>query len=89
MTGCGSGCGTGGGECCKVEAIVGVDERGQLVLPKELRTKAGIGPGEKLAIVSFQQGGDVYCLALMKADKLAETVQGMLGPLLGGRQDKE
>ena len=29
--------------CCKVEAIVSVDERGQMVLPKELR-EAGAHP---------------------------------------------
>ena len=28
-------------ECCKVEAMVSVDERGQMVLPKEIRDKVG------------------------------------------------
>ncbi len=26
--------------CCKVEALISVDERGQMVLPKEMRDKA-------------------------------------------------
>jgi bifunctional DNA-binding transcriptional regulator/antitoxin component of YhaV-PrlF toxin-antitoxin module len=32
--------------CCKVEAIVSIDERGQMVLPKELRERAHIGTGK-------------------------------------------
>ena len=31
--------------CCKVESIISVDERGQMVLPKELRDKAISGQG--------------------------------------------
>ena len=38
--------------CCQVEAVVSVDERGQMVLPKEVRARAGIKPGDKLALVS-------------------------------------
>ncbi|MDH5460211.1 MAG: AbrB/MazE/SpoVT family DNA-binding domain-containing protein, partial [Candidatus Bathyarchaeota archaeon] len=34
--------------CCKLEALVRVDERGQIVLPKDLREKAGIKAGDKL-----------------------------------------
>ena len=33
--------------CCKVESIVSVDERGQMVLPKEIRERAKIGAGNK------------------------------------------
>ena len=33
--------------CCKVESIVSVDERGQMVLPKEIRERAKIGAGDK------------------------------------------
>ncbi len=69
--------------CCKVESMVSVDERGQMVLPKELRDKAGIGPGDKLAVVSWEKGGKVCCLTLIKADEFAEMVKGMLGPVLG------
>jgi AbrB family looped-hinge helix DNA binding protein len=38
--------------CCKVESLINVDERGQMLLPKELRDKANIHPGDKLALVS-------------------------------------
>ncbi|MHA1431222.1 MAG: HgcAB-associated protein HgcC, partial [Candidatus Freyarchaeota archaeon] len=38
----GNSCFTQKGEsgCCKVEAIISIDERGQMVLPKEVRDKA-------------------------------------------------
>jgi antitoxin PrlF len=32
--------------------MVSVDERGQMVLPKDLREKANIKAGDKLAVVS-------------------------------------
>jgi antitoxin PrlF len=68
--------------CCKVESVVSVDERGQMVLPKDLRDKANIKPGEKLAVVSWGQSGDVICLALIKVDDLSGLVKQMLGPVL-------
>ena len=33
----------GSGSTYKIEAIVSIDERGQMVLPKELRRRAGSG----------------------------------------------
>ena len=69
-------------ECCKVEAMVSVDERGQMVLPKELRDKAGIKPGDKLAAVSIQRGGKTCCISLIKAETFSEMVKGMLGPMM-------
>lgn len=67
--------------CCRIEALVSVDERGQMVLPKETRERAGIRPGEKLALVSGQRDGKVCCLFLMKADELTGMVKERLGPL--------
>ena len=68
--------------CCKVESVISVDERGQMVLPKEIREKANIRPGDKLAIVSWGQGGGMTCLALIKVEDLNRMVQEMLGPVL-------
>jgi antitoxin PrlF len=68
--------------CCKVESVVSVDERGQMVLPKDLRDKANIKAGEKLAVVSWGQNDDVMCLALIKVDDLSGLVKQMLGPVL-------
>lgn len=67
---------------CKVESLVSVDERGQMVLPKELRDKAGIRPGDKLAVVSWERDGKVCCLTLIKAEDFAGMVKGMLGPVM-------
>ena len=69
-------------ECCKVEAMVSVDERGQMVLPKELRDKVGIRPGDKLAVVSIQKSGKTCCISLIKAETFSEMVKGMLGPIM-------
>ncbi len=68
--------------CCKVEAVVSVDERGQMVLPKDLRAKTGIKAGDKLAVVSWEKDNEVCCISLIKADALTEMVKGMLGPLM-------
>jgi antitoxin PrlF len=68
--------------CCVVEAIVTVDERGQMVLPKELRAKAGIKAGDKLAITSWKKDGEICCIALIKAGSMESLVKGMLGPVM-------
>jgi antitoxin PrlF len=67
--------------CCKVESVVSVDERGQMVLPKDLREKANIKAGDKLAVVSWGQNDGVACLALIKVDDLSSLVKQMLGPV--------
>jgi antitoxin PrlF len=67
-----SSCGTD--QSCeeyRVESIVTVDERGQMVLPKDIREKAGIKAGDKLALVTLQKNGRVCCIHLMKANELA------------------
>jgi len=68
--------------CCRVESLISVDERGQMVLPKDLRDKAGIQPGDKLALISWEKEGEVCCLTLMKSDYLAEKVKDFLGPVM-------
>lgn len=54
-----------------MESIVTVDERGQMVLPKDIREKASIKAGDKLALVTMQKNGRVCCIYIMKADELA------------------
>lgn len=68
--------------CCKVESIISVDERGQMVLPKELRDKAKIRAGDKLAIVSWDKGGEICCFYLIKSEQLGEHVKDFLGPMM-------
>lgn len=67
---------------CRVESIVTVDERGQMVLPKELREKAGIKPGDKLALTSWEKDGEVCCLTLIKVEELVSMVKDRLGPIM-------
>jgi AbrB family looped-hinge helix DNA binding protein len=66
---------------CKIDAMLSVDERGQMVLPKDLRDKAGIKAGDKLAAISWEQEGKTACIVLIKSDNLAEMVKGFLGPV--------
>lgn len=67
---------------CQVESILSVDERGQMVLPKDLRTRAGIVPGERLAVVSHEMDGEVCCITLIKVESLNKMVKGVLGPVM-------
>jgi antitoxin PrlF len=80
------GCTPGSG--CLVEAVLSVDERGQMVLPKEVREKAGIKTGDKLALISWSRDGDVCCLALMKVENLSGMVKEVLGPLMQESEKK-
>jgi antitoxin PrlF len=68
--------------CCKVEALISVDERGQMVLPKEIRDKADLHAGDKLALVSWEKDGKVCCLILMKAGDFEGMVKGLLSPMM-------
>jgi antitoxin PrlF len=68
--------------CCRIEAVVSIDERGQLVLPKEIRDKAGIKPGDKLALIMHGSGEDSCCISLIKTDGLVDSVKTMLGPMM-------
>jgi len=65
---------------CRVESIVAIDERGQMVLPKEIREKAKIRPGDKLALLSSEKDGLVCCLSLIKVEELEKMVKVQFGP---------
>lgn len=68
---------------CRVESLITVDDRGQMVLPKELRDRAGIKGGDKLAVIGWEKEGKVCCLSLIKAEELSGMVKEVLGPLMG------
>jgi antitoxin PrlF len=76
-------CDPGGFGSCKVDSLVSVDDRGQMVLPKELREKAGIKGGDKLAVITWEKDGKVCCLSLIKAEEFGGMIKGLLGPLMG------
>ena len=66
---------------CRIEAILTVDERGQIVIPKELRESAKMGAGDRLALV-VTKGGEICCVMLMHADQLTTMVRSVLSPVM-------
>ena len=76
--------GSGGKEhrCCEVKAIVTIDERGQMVLPKEIREAAKIKAGDKFVVINMSRDNEFCCLSLMKVEELSDAVKGKLGPVL-------
>lgn len=75
-------CQPGEASSCSVESILTIDERGQMVLPKDIRERAEIKPGDKLALLCLRKGGKVCCLSLIKVDALEDMVKSRLGPVM-------
>ncbi len=69
-------------DTCRIDAVITMDAKGQIVLPKDLREKANIKPNEKLAVVACEKNGEVCCIMMVKADRLVNAVTKTLGPLL-------
>ncbi|TFG56380.1 MAG: AbrB/MazE/SpoVT family DNA-binding domain-containing protein [Methanomassiliicoccus sp.] len=67
----------------EIEAVATVDERGQMVLPKAIRDKAGIKAGDKLAIVTLVRDGKVCCIHLFRSEDLANGARDILEPQEG------
>jgi bifunctional DNA-binding transcriptional regulator/antitoxin component of YhaV-PrlF toxin-antitoxin module len=53
-----------------------------MVLPKDLREKANIRAGDKLAVSTWEKDGQVCCIFLTKAEDLADMVRATLGPVM-------
>ncbi len=77
-----------GGRCCSVEAVINVDERGQMVLPKDIREKTGIGPGDKLTLMTCSGGDRVPVIVLIRSKDFTDMVNDFVGPILGGPAEK-
>jgi bifunctional DNA-binding transcriptional regulator/antitoxin component of YhaV-PrlF toxin-antitoxin module len=75
-------CSPGIRTCCKVQAIISVDTRGQVVLPKGLRVKAAIHVGDKLVITSWEKDGTILCMSLIKAGDINNMVKETFGPVI-------
>jgi len=73
---------TSGKERLKVDAVVAMDSKGQIVLPKDIREKAKLKPGDKLAIVACEKEGEVCCIVMLKTEGLGEAVSKVLSPAL-------
>lgn len=67
--------------CCQVEAVVTIDRRGQIILPKELREKAGMKEGDKFAVISCGSKDAICCIVLVSTEKYTDTTKNILGPL--------
>ncbi len=65
-----------------VEAIVSCDERGQLVLPKDIRKRLDIQSGDKLALLNMTAKDDAFCLTLIKASSLEDLIKSYLSPVM-------
>ena len=76
-------------DTCRIDAVVTMDAKGQIVLPKDLREKADFKPSEKIAVVACEKNGEVCCIMMMKAERLVGAVTKTLGPLLKGVTKQE
>ena len=73
----------------QIESIITIDERGQMVLPKHTRDRAGIRAGDRFALIAWSKNERVCCLSLIKTDELTEMVTGFLGSLAAKATDSD
>jgi AbrB family looped-hinge helix DNA binding protein len=66
-----------------------MDAKGQIVLPKDLREKAGLKPTDKIAVVAYEKEGKICCIVMIKVERLAGAVSKTLSPLLKGVIEKK
>ncbi len=67
----------------RLETVVSVDNKGQILLPKDLRQKANIKTGDKLVtIAGCDENGEICCLILVKAEIFEKSVKETIGPML-------
>ena len=69
---------------CRVESLIAVDDRGQMVLPKELRDRAGIKGGDKLAVIGWEKGGESMLPLPGQGGRVQRDGQGSARPPDGG-----
>ena len=43
------------GDTCRIDAVISMDVKGQIVLPKDLREKANFKPNDKIAVVAVRK----------------------------------
>ena len=77
------------GDTCRIDAVITMDAKGQIVLPKDLREKANFKPNDKIAVVACEKKGEVCCIMMIKAERLVSAVTKTLGPLLKGVTKQE
>ncbi len=67
---------------CRMVAVIAMDGRGQIVLPKSLRDRADMKEGDRFCVVSSEEDDKVCCISLLKADEIDQTVKDILGPIM-------
>jgi antitoxin PrlF len=77
------------GDTCRIDSVITMDAKGQIVLPKDLREKANFKPNNKIAVVTCEKNGEVCCIMMIKAERLTGAVTKTLGPLLEGVTKQE
>ena len=75
--------------CCRIDAVVTMDAKGQIVLPKDLREKANLKPNDKIAVVACEKNGEVCCIMMVKAESFRGALSETLGPLIKGVIEEE
>ena len=69
---------------CRIDAVITMDSKGQIVLPKDLREKAQLKPNDKIAVVACETQGEVCCIMMVKAERFGGALTKTLGPMLKG-----
>ncbi|MFX1296236.1 MAG: HgcAB-associated protein HgcC [Promethearchaeota archaeon] len=68
--------------CCKIESVITIDSKGQLLLPKEVRESVNLKAGDKLVVVNMTGSNDSCCILLIKAENFGDLVKNYLGPMM-------
>ena len=66
----------------KVEAILAIDARGQILIPKDVREKAQMNVGDKLALISHVCEGKICCLYLIPVNDLSTKTTELIHHIL-------
>ncbi len=75
-------CSDSGSQVYEVEAVLTIDSRGQIVIPKDVRIRAGINDGDTLVLVSQRNGEKICCLSLVSANVFSDKMPGLIQSLL-------
>jgi len=77
-------CVCGPAHACRIEVVLTVDDRDQMVLPKDVRLKAGLSAGDKLALIGWEREARVCCPALMEVENLSGMARDVLRAAVAG-----
>lgn len=67
--------------------MLSINSRGQIVIPNEVRNRANIRDGDKLALVSWMNRDGIYSPALIRADNLSYGASGVMQAMPGDNNE--